>query len=638
MMSYGLGIVSSLIGQLCMTIGFYIWENHWRGSAFALNMLKCNVASIGFLLLTIITSYTNTTQPSIFTSNNSMDYNNNIKEDIGYLLLSSIIGIMIGDIAWLYSFQLIGAKQVIIMDCLKPFIATILGYFILNEQLHYLAMIGIIITIIGILFVSLDNIKHDIDNNSIDENGTTVENTNHSNNHDTSNPNVTRIDYDDHNDVKIALDGKYFGQDITSSAKENIDATVVTVGIKNDEENHVRDVQDEYNVEKIAVPITHDKMENHGQLASYISSVCISDGNKLIHCDEETISTVVAANTTYVGIKSTNDNMNHQFDDIANSDIKHDENNTNHSSKIIMKNNVTSIWMIGTVMSMINVILDTYSALLIKQYGIHMSIWEVNLIRFGFAGICMALISTSFILRDIIINKNKNNNNNNNVNQINNDDDHSMVSSSPLSVPPPLHSTTNIENTENEISQQSTNNVNNRTTTPLLEDSSNKINNRDVVNDNQYLKSIKISVRNEDEFLPLPHHSHDEVHSTNDVNHPITNTSSSILPWYQLPINYKNNNYGMTKKSWIRILIGTFFVTFLTPTLSYYALFQLALALALTLGSTGPIYSLFISHYIINNKRISFHNNVNILPPFCSTFGTILAVGGIILLAFRGTV
>ena len=41
----------------------------------------------------------------------------------------------------------------------------------------------------------------------------------------------------------------------------------------------------------------------------------------------------------------------------------------------------------------------------------------------------------------------------------------------------------------------------------------------------------------------------------------------------------------MTREAWFKIVIGVALVTFFTPALSNFALFQVALALALTLGS-----------------------------------------------------
>ena len=44
------------------------------------------------------------------------------------LCFSSLIGIVIGDWFWLKALKLIGARKVIIIDSIKPFLGAILGY------------------------------------------------------------------------------------------------------------------------------------------------------------------------------------------------------------------------------------------------------------------------------------------------------------------------------------------------------------------------------------------------------------------------------------------------------------------------------------------------------------------------------
>merc|ERR1712071_124502 len=64
--------------------------------------------------------------------------------------------------------------------------------------------------------------------------------------------------------------------------------------------------------------------------------------------------------------------------------------------------------------------------------------------------------------------------------------------------------------------------------------------------------------------------------------------------WYLLP--------QMTKMKWLKISLGVAFVTFICPALSNYALFQIAIALAITLGSMTPLYALILE-WIWKAKR-----------------------------------
>uniref|UniRef100_A0A0G4I1I1 histidine kinase n=1 Tax=Chromera velia CCMP2878 TaxID=1169474 RepID=A0A0G4I1I1_9ALVE len=57
--------------------------------------------------------------------------------------------------------------------------------------------------------------------------------------------------------------------------------------------------------------------------------------------------------------------------------------------------------------------------------------------------------------------------------------------------------------------------------------------------------------------------------------------------WYRLPCDG-----SMSRSQWIQICCGVLLVTFLSPALSQYALFQISVGITLTLTSTGPLWSL----------------------------------------------
>ena len=89
----------------------------------------------------------------------------------------------------------------------------------------------------------------------------------------------------------------------------------------------------------------------------------------------------------------------------------------------------------------------------------------------------------------------------------------------------------------------------------------------------------------------------------------------------------------MSKSAWAYVSLGVLFVTFFTPALSNYALFQITLALALTLGSVSPLYALPLT-YIMQKKDDTKKKRP---PPSLKAYiGSILAIGGIIILAFFG--
>ena len=77
------------------------------------------------------------------------------------LIFSSFIGIIIGDTVWLASLRMIGSRRLIIVDALKPFMGAGLGYFLLDETISYLGLIGMLITVIGVSICALQLNKED---------------------------------------------------------------------------------------------------------------------------------------------------------------------------------------------------------------------------------------------------------------------------------------------------------------------------------------------------------------------------------------------------------------------------------------------------------------------------------------------
>lgn len=176
-MSYISGIIAALLSPLVTTIGFLLWEyfcyqQQQRWSSFALNLYKCCLATFFFLFTIFIVSiieyrhdetmYSDTTYHFFWSFAPYNDETRNTHDTaativhtkqqiIGYLILSSVIGIIIGDILWLQALSLLGSVRVIFMDALKPFCATVFGIVILQEPFHYTILVGIILTVTGII-------------------------------------------------------------------------------------------------------------------------------------------------------------------------------------------------------------------------------------------------------------------------------------------------------------------------------------------------------------------------------------------------------------------------------------------------------------------------------------------------------
>ena len=70
--------------------------------------------------------------------------------------LSGIIGLGVGDFGLFAAFVIIGPRRSLLIMSLSPLFAAILAYYTLNETLTNLSIIGMIITIIGVIIVLIE--------------------------------------------------------------------------------------------------------------------------------------------------------------------------------------------------------------------------------------------------------------------------------------------------------------------------------------------------------------------------------------------------------------------------------------------------------------------------------------------------
>ena len=84
---------------------------------------------------------------------------------VSNLVISGILGLVLGDSFLFKSFQLIGARLGIIIMAAVPVLSAILAFFFLNEIISFLGMFGMLLTIAGILIVVLE--KKSVEQNNI---------------------------------------------------------------------------------------------------------------------------------------------------------------------------------------------------------------------------------------------------------------------------------------------------------------------------------------------------------------------------------------------------------------------------------------------------------------------------------------
>ena len=77
-------------------------------------------------------------------------------ETVAWLVVSAFVGIVIGDNLWLHSLQVLGARRVILIDILKPFIALAMARFVLLGGISVSVALGMVVTLCGVLAVSLE--------------------------------------------------------------------------------------------------------------------------------------------------------------------------------------------------------------------------------------------------------------------------------------------------------------------------------------------------------------------------------------------------------------------------------------------------------------------------------------------------
>ena len=70
-----------------------------------------------------------------------------------WLMLSGIVGLMLGDLFLFASYPIIGARIAMLMMTLAPPIAAILGKFVLDEQMSLMSILGMILVMSGISLV-----------------------------------------------------------------------------------------------------------------------------------------------------------------------------------------------------------------------------------------------------------------------------------------------------------------------------------------------------------------------------------------------------------------------------------------------------------------------------------------------------
>jgi len=100
---------------------------------------------LAFIVLTILCTFMDKVSlPAVFTSPTALQYL--------YLSSSGIIGLVIGDYFGFHSMAILGAKQSSIFNTLAPGAALLFGYLFLGETLNIVGIMGVAVSIAGMIW------------------------------------------------------------------------------------------------------------------------------------------------------------------------------------------------------------------------------------------------------------------------------------------------------------------------------------------------------------------------------------------------------------------------------------------------------------------------------------------------------
>ena len=132
------GEIAALIAALLWTFSSMLW-GQVKISAFMLNACK-NVIGCVLILMHLICIYLVVGSLS-FTTNPA---------DWGWLALSGLIGIVVGDTLYFRCLQILGPRRALLIACASPLFATILQFLFLKQGLGWIVVFGILLTVLGV--------------------------------------------------------------------------------------------------------------------------------------------------------------------------------------------------------------------------------------------------------------------------------------------------------------------------------------------------------------------------------------------------------------------------------------------------------------------------------------------------------
>ena len=139
----------SSIGELSALLTAFLWSMTAISFELAAKKIGSELVNIGRLLIALILLTI-----TVFAAGFSTDISN---FQVLFLVLSGLVGLVFGDGFLFKALQLVGARISMVVMSLAPALSLILALIFLNEIITPIGILGICITLGGILFVVSEN-------------------------------------------------------------------------------------------------------------------------------------------------------------------------------------------------------------------------------------------------------------------------------------------------------------------------------------------------------------------------------------------------------------------------------------------------------------------------------------------------
>jgi len=143
MLKSNIGEVAALGTAICFSLSAISFELAGKKiGSLSVNYIRLG---IGFLFISII---------AFFTRGVLFPIDGSLKSWL-FLSLSGLVGFFIGDLFLFQSYLEVGSRVSMLMMATSPPIAGLLGFFVFGERLNFISIVGMTITLLGILIVIL---------------------------------------------------------------------------------------------------------------------------------------------------------------------------------------------------------------------------------------------------------------------------------------------------------------------------------------------------------------------------------------------------------------------------------------------------------------------------------------------------